>query len=108
MSVEYKKGFKIQTVELFLMDSMVKTTTSLAFFETEHGLVIRKNDIPSIMGGEEPQRVLIGGVEFRKEDDFLYELPCFQDNMTKNETAFTVVKKSDLNREHVMTMFDKL
>lgn len=112
MKIEYDKGFKIQHVEIFLMEDMKKTSASIAVFETSNGLVVRKNDIPTGVFdvGAGIQKILIGAVLNRKDEDVdaLYELPCFQDNLEEGETAYTVMKRSDLTREQVNTLFEKL
>lgn len=109
MSIEYDAGFKIKHVELFLMDSMKTSSASIAVFDSKNGLVVRKNDIPSFSEDTKTETILIGGVQTHKDDDdVLYELPCFQDNSVDGEVAFTVIKKSDVSREQVHTLFEKL
>lgn len=107
--IKYPESFRICSVELFNMDKMTRQRLRIAIFNTEHGIAIRRNDVPQMEPSFTFGELLISGDGLRMgEEDTLYKLPVFQDNAYDGESSLSVLEHSELSKTHVLTLFNKL
>ena len=113
MSNEDKCGFKVHSVEIFNMSNFKRGVCSVAIYKTESGhYVVRRNDIPISRNdnGEKKSPFLVStnGISLNEDPNVLYELPFLYDNFDSDETSFTVLKKSEHKRDHIISLFEHL